>query len=490
MGYIRTQYRTEHESHKTESHKTRERPPMTSSTPTNSDFIANATTTALWLDQLGHITNRPALAGDTSVDVAIVGGGFSGLWTAYYLAIADPTIRILVIEKDFCGYGASGRNGGWAEGGLATAPEKYAAWSSLDAARRQESAVGDAVDEIGRVAKAEGIECGYAKGGWIRLARNAAQDKRMRAEMAAPHAHGTLLEPLEARRWLNATGVRAGVYSPDCAAIDPARLVRGLADACERLGVTIVEGTAATEIDPNRVRTTHGTVTADSVVQATEAYTRDLKGGKRKLLPVYSLMVATEPLPESMFDEIGLAGRPTFSDDRFMVIYGQRTEDNRLAFGGRGVPYLWGSAITRSGEIHDGSHGLIRRTLIEMLPVLRDVAFTHRWGGVLGIPRDWVPSVRFDPATGSGVLGGYVGEGVAAANLAGRTMADLIRRDHTERTTYPWVGHTCRDWEPEPFRWLGVRSSRSILNAADDREYATEGEAKVAYQISKFLKGA
>ncbi len=463
---------------------------ISSPTQTPDEFVATATTTALWIDQLGHITNRPALAGDTTVDVAIVGGGFSGLWTAYYLAKADPSIRIIVIEKDYCGFGASGRNGGWAEGGLAVSAEKYASWSSMDAALRLEDAVVDAVDEIGRVAQAEDISCGYAKGGWIRVARNAAQEKRMRAEFADGEGHGQLLEPDEARAYLNATGVRAGAYSPDCAALDPARLVRGLADACERLGVTILEGTAATEIEPGRVHTKHGTVTADSIIQSTEAYTRDLKGGRRKLLPVYSLMVATEPLPEAMFDEIGLAGRPTFSDDRFMVIYGQRTEDNRLAFGGRGVPYLWGSAITRSGEIHDGSHALLRQTLIELLPVIRNVSFTHRWGGVLGIPRDWVPSLNFDRSTGVGVLGGYVGEGVAAANLAGRTMADLITGEATERTTYPWVGHQARRWEPEPLRWLGVRSSRAILNAADDREYATAKEAKIAYQISKFLKGA
>ena len=238
------------------------------------------------------------------------------------------------------------------------------------------------------------------------------------------------------------------------------------------------------------VRTAHGTVRADVVVQATEAYTRDLEGQRRALLPVYSLMVATEPLPEAMFDEIGLGGRPTFSDDRFMVIYGQRTEDNRLAFGGRGVPYLWGSAISPSAETHEGSHALLRETLIEMLPVLKDAQFTHRWGGVLGIPRDWVPGLRFDRTTGIGVLGGYVGEGVAAANLAGRTMAELVRGESTDRTSMPWVGHKARQWEPEPFRWLGVRSSRRILAAADDREEATDKEAKVAYGISKFLKGA
>ena len=453
-------------------------------------FLRTASTTALWIDQLGPIEKRPALDSDVEVDVAIVGGGFSGLWTAYYLARLDPTIRIAVIEKHYCGYGASGRNGGWAEGGLAVGPEKYAKWSSMDAAMRLVHAMHDAVDEIGRVANAEGISCGYAKGGWIRVARNAPQEQRMRDEMTDPEGNERLLEAVEVLDYLNATDVRAGIFSPDCAALDPARLVRGLADAVERSGVRIFEDTSVASIDPGVIRTNRGTVRADVVVRATEAYTRDLIGERRALLPVYSLMVATEPLPQSIFNQIGLSGRPTFSDDRFMVIYGQRTEDDRLAFGGRGVPYLFGSAISPGAETHDTSHALIRSTLIDMFPMLADVEFTHRWGGVLGIPRDWVPGLRFDRSTGVGVLGGYVGEGVAAANLAGRTMAELIAGENTDRVDLPWVGHTSRRWEPEPFRWLGVRSSRRILGAADDREYATDSEAKLAYRISKILKGA
>ena len=459
-------------------------------------FIKTASTTALWLDELGPISRRPALAGSTDTDIAIVGGGYSGLWTAYYLIKADPTLRITVIERDYCGFGASGRNGGWAEGGLAASPEKYAQWSSIDAAQRLSRAMHDTVDEIGRVASREDIACGYAKGGWIRVARNGPQERRMREEMASPSAHGQLLEPDAVTEYMSATDVRVGIYSPDCAAVDPARLVRGLADTVEAAGVRIVEGTAVTQIDegdngqPNVVVTDRGNVRAEVVVRATEAYTRDLSGERRALLPTYSLMVATEPLPPAILDEIGLGIRPTFSDDRFMVIYGQRTEDGRLAFGGRGVPYLWGSKISPRAETHEGSHALIRRTLIELFPVLRDTQFTHRWGGVLGIPRDWVPGRRVDRATGVGVLGGYVGEGVAAANLAGRTMADLVRNEVTPRTTLPWVGHKARHWEPEPFRFLGVRSSKRILTAADDREYATDKDAKAAVRISKFLKGA
>ena len=458
--------------------------------------IPTAIRTALWLDQLGDIPRRPGLAGDDQADIVIVGGGFSGLWTALYLTRLDPSLRIVVVEKHFCGHGASGRNGGWAVGELAGPFNAYARRSSPDEALRQARAVFDAVDEIGRMADEYGIDCDYRRGGWIRVARTGPQARRQRAEIDHDRALGftedevRLLGPDEARGHLNATGVRSGIFFDACAALHPARLARGLARVVEGAGVTIAEGTEVTAIGQGRVETTAGTIRAEVVIRATEAYTRDLAGMRRDLLPVYSLMVATEPLPASVFDEIGLADRPTFSDDRFMVIYGQRTADDRLAFGGRGVPYLFGSRIDRRAELHLPSHERLRTTLIELLPVLGDATFTHRWGGVLGIPRDWVPGLRFDRRTGLGVLGGYVGEGVAAANLAGRTMADLVVGRDTDRTSLPWVGVRARRWEPEPLRWLGVRASRRLLASADDREERTDREARWSFRISRLLRGA
>ena len=320
--------------------------------------------------------------------------------------------------------GASGRNGGWAVGELAGSFEKYAKRSSADEALRQARAVFDAVDEIGRVTSEAGIGCDYQKGGWIRLARNRPQADRMRDEIEHEHRRGftdeefRLLEPDEARGYLNATQVEAGVYFAPCASLHPAKLAAGLATHLERDGVAIAEGTTVTSIvtgpmGDNKIVTDRGTVSAEVVVRATEAYTRDLEGMKLDLLPVYSLMVATEPLSQELFDEIGLADRPTFSDDRFMVIYGQRTADDRLAFGGRGVPYLFGSRISRSAELHEPSHELLRETLFEMLPILRenDVGFTHRWGGVLGIPRNWTPGVRYDRQWGYGDARGVRGRG-------------------------------------------------------------------------------
>ena len=450
---------------------------------------------SMWLDTFpGSLAPRPALDGDTDADVAIVGGGFTGLWTAYYLRQLDPTLRVTVIDRDICGFGASGRNGGWVIGELAAGIGKYAALADLPASLRLARAIFDSVDEIGRVAAAERIDCGYHKGGVIRFARNRPQAERQAAEIAHQHELGLtadeirLLSAEEARGHGRATGVLSGVFYAPCAAVDPARLVRGLAEAVERNGGTIFEQTAAVAIEPGRVLTDRGTVRAEVVVRATEAYTRDLRGRRRQLLPVYSLMIGTEPLPQSVFDEIGLAERPTFADDRYMVIYGQRTADDRIAFGGRGVPYLYGSRISPSVERHHRSHKRIHRTLVDLFPVLSEARITHRWGGVLAVPRNWTPFVHFDRAAGTAGAGGYVGEGVAPSNLAGRTLADLICGVDSERVDLPWVGVRHRRWEPEPLRWLGVRGSRWIMAGADIYEYRTNREAKAAVALARKLR--
>ena len=450
---------------------------------------------SMWLDMYpGSLEPRPALEGDADTDVAIVGGGFTGLWTAYYLRQLDPTLRVTVIERDICGFGASGRNGGWAIGELAAGIGKYAALSDLAASLRLARAIFDSVDEIGRVTKAEGIECGYHKGGTIRWARNAPQARRQAAQVAHDHKLGLntdeirLLSAEEAREHGRATGVLSGIFYAPCAAVDPARLVRGLAEAVERHGAKIHEQTAAVAIEPGQVLTDRGTVRAEVVVRATEAYTRDLRGRKRQLLPIYSLMIGTEPLPQSVFDEIGLADRPTFADDRYMVIYGQRTADNRIAFGGRGVPYLYGSRISPSIEQHHRSHERIHRTLVDLFPALSKARITHRWGGVLAVPRNWTPFVHFDRAAGTAGAGGYVGEGVAPSNLAGRTLADLICGADSERVDLPWVGVRHRRWEPEPFRWLGVRGSRWLMAGADMYEYRTNREARAAVALARKIR--
>jgi glycine/D-amino acid oxidase-like deaminating enzyme len=438
---------------------------------------------SLWLDQLaGPLVARPPLEGDTDVDVVIVGGGYSGLWSAYALLRADPALRVLVIEREVVGFGASGRNGGWCVGELAGGLGGAVATWGRDAGISMTKAIIDTVDEVGRVVAAEGIECGFEPGGVLRLARTQPQLRHQRKEIDEYRHHGfgdDVLRSLsagEATDRLAATSVLGGLHYSPGARVQPAQLARGLAEVVERLGGSIVEHTAAIDIRPGAaaarpsVITDHGVVRADVVVRATEAYTRDLPGLRRVLVPLYSLMVATEPLDAAAWESIGLRRCETFADDRRMVIYGQRTTDDRIAFGGRGAPYRFGSGIDPVTESSSDVHDRIAAALVELFPQLAGVEITHRWGGVLGVPRDWRPSVGLDRSTGLAWTGGYVGEGVAAANLAGRTIADLVVRPDSELAALPWVQHRSRRWEPEPLRWAAINGARRLAGWIDDRE--------------------
>ena len=451
---------------------------------------------SLWLDTVpGSLAPGEVLPGDLAVDVAIAGAGLTGLWTAYYLATAQPGLRVAVCEAEIAGFGASGRNGGWCSALFPASLGKLTRMAGRDAAVAMYRAMQATVDEVGRVAAAENIDCHWAKGGTVQLARSAVQLERAKAEVAEMRDYGfgeedlTLLTEAEARSRVAASSVLGGIYTPHCAAIHPARLVRGLAKVVRERGVKLFERTPVTEIAPGRLVTTRGTVTADYVIRATEGYTPALPGLHRAVIPVYSLMIATEPLPDAVWDAVGLAGRPTFSDGRHLLIYGQRTADGRFAFGGRGAPYHLGSAVRPSFDRVPEVFAALRRTLGELFPALGDVTVTHSWGGPLGIARDWCASAGLDRATGLGWAGGYVGDGVATTNLAGRTLADLILRTGSDLTRLPWVNHRSRPWETEPLRWLGINAGLHTMGWADGAERRTGRPSRAAQVMGRFLGG-
>jgi glycine/D-amino acid oxidase-like deaminating enzyme len=441
-----------------------------------------APTTSLWHDTMpaGEFDHRrPALPGDRDADVVIIGAGYTGLWTAYYLAKRDPSLRIVVLEAQTVGFGASGRNGGWCSALLPMSLHSLAADHGRDAARRMVAAMNRTVGEIAEVTAAEHIDCHVAEAGSIRLARSPAQVTRIRRAVQEHHDFGFTdadlrwLSVEETERRIGVTSVHGASFSPHSAAIHPVRLVRGLARVVERLGVTVHEDTRVHAVDQHRVRTEHGTVRSEVVVRATEAFTVELPGMRRAVAPIYSLMIATEPLPADVLDQIGVTDRATFGDARRLVIYGQRTADGRLAFGGRGAPYHWRSELRASYEHDAGVHDGLRAALWEMFPVLGDAAITHRWGGALAVPRDWWCSVGLDRSTGIAWAGGYVGDGVAAANLAARTLTDLITGQRSPLTTLPWVNHHSRSWEVEPLRWLGINAMVRLNGRADRHESRT-----------------
>ena len=450
---------------------------------------------SLWLEQVeAPAALRPALSSDLSADVAIVGAGYTGLWTAYYLAKADPSLRIVVLEKEFAGFGASGRNGGWCSALFPSSLAKIAkVGGGRDRAIAMQRAMNATVDEVGRVVAAEGIDCRFHKGGTVVLARTPVQLKRAEQSVAEERSYGfgeedvRLLDAREAAGLVGATGVLGGTFTPHCAVVQPALLVRGLADVVEGLGVRIFEGTAVTAIRDGVVETASGArVKAGKVVRATEGYSATI-GFRRAVAPVYSLMVATEPLPEAVWKEIGLADRQTFSDFRHLIIYGQRTADGRLAFGGRGAPYHFGSRIRPEYDRDARVHVELRRTLIELFPVLATAKFTHRWGGALCVPRDWFASVGYDRSRKLAWAGGYVGDGVGSANLAGRTLAELLTEQESELTRLPWVNHRSPAWEPEPFRWIGANVGLRTMSAADAEEARTGRPSRRAAVFGRFI---
>lgn len=449
---------------------------------------------SLWLDTVPDpLAPREPLPGDRDVDVAIVGAGYTGLWTAYYLAERDPSLRIAVLERDVAGFGASGRNGGWCSALFPASTAKVARLYGRGGAVELKRALHATVDEVGRVAAAEGIDCHFAKGGMVALARTPTQVQRARDEVADARDHGfgeedlRLLTAGEAREVAGATGVLGATYTAHCAAIHPARLVRGLARAVERRGVDVYEGTPVTGLGDGVAETPYGRVRADVVVRATEGYTPGLPGFRRTLAPVYSLMLATEPLPAAFWDEAGLARRETFTDHRHLIIYGQRTADDRLAFGGRGAPYHFGSRVRPGYDREPRVFADLRDVLTELFPGVADAAVTHTWGGPLGVPRDWFASVGVDRSKRLAWGGGYVGEGVGTSNLAGRTLADLIARRDSDLVRLPWVGHEWPRWEPEPLRWTGINLGLRAMTGADTEEARTMRPSRRAAVFNRFL---
>ncbi len=435
-----------------------------------------------WLESCGDdLTPRPALPGTVDADVAVLGAGFSGLWTAYYLLKRQPALKIVILEKEIAGFGASGRNGGWCTAAFPLGYPMLAKRFGREAAVQVRRAMLETVDEVGRVAAAEGFDIDYAKGGSLYVAR---------APHYLPWVKGVIEEyarlglPDEVQ-YLDAahtaervaiTGAVGSVYSLDTATVHPAKLARGLARTVERMGATIYEQTAVTDFTTGAypaLHTDRGHVRAKTIVLCGEAYLSRLKRTKRRIMPAYSLITLTEPLPESTWAQIGWRERECIESARYMIDYLSKTADGRILFGGRGAPYHFGSAIRDEYDRHEPTHQMLKQNVRTWFPMLKDVQFTHSWGGPVGMPRDYVPTIRYDPAEGLAATHGYTGVGVAASNFGGRTLADLITGTESEFTLLPVVGQQSKPWEPEPLRFLGVRYVQRAMQKLDEKAART-----------------
>jgi glycine/D-amino acid oxidase-like deaminating enzyme len=451
---------------------------------------------SFWLDSVpGSLAPRPALQGDIEVDVAIVGAGYTGLWTAYYLKRIKPSLTIAILEAEIAGFGASGRNGGWCAGFLSGIDRWLNDPHQREAAIRLQRLMFDTVSEVGRVVDRESIDCHFEQSGALEIAVLPAQLKRLQDELAHMRVLGfdegdyRFLSVPEICDTLNVDQAMGAILMSHCAAIHPARLARGLAETVERMEVRLYEQSPVLKLEGDQLRTPQGTVTAGITLLATEGYSNSLPEHKRRLIPVHSMMVVTEPLNEEQMNAIGSRKRYTWGNLDRVVTYGQLTADRRIAFGCRGT-YHFASRLQSHFDAHDPEFELVRQTLIRFFPVLDGIRFTHAWGGAMGVSRTLQPAIHFDPEKRLGWAGGYFGNGVGATHLAGQTLADLVMGQDTDRVHTPWVNPPGmhRKWEPEPLRWLGVKSARVLMHWADSAEYRDSRSATViAKTLDKLL---
>jgi glycine/D-amino acid oxidase-like deaminating enzyme len=451
---------------------------------------------SFWLQQAGIPTPTDALDGDYSVDFCIVGGGLTGLWTAYYLSLQNPDARIAVLEREFAGFGASGRNAGWLSSEFAGKFEAYAKARGPQSVKDLAAAMRSTVDEVLAVCASESVDMDAQRDGVLRIARNPVEEHRLRESLAAQVRWGVDA----GHRWLDRDELgerlaidsgRGAVFNEFGARINPAKMVRGVLELVRRRGVRVHENTEASRILPGRVHTDRGIVSAPVILRCLEGYTAGMPGARRELLPMNSSLIVTEVLPDSVWEEIGWSGAELIADGAQSYACAQRTLDGRIAFGGRGMlpGYRIGSRSDHDGITTSKAIDILTSTLHEFFPAVRDVPIDHAWCGVLGVPRDWTPSISFDPSTGLGSAGGYVGSGVSTTNLAGRILRDLVSRQDTELTRLPWVGHRVRNWEIEPVRWLGVRSMYLLFKEADRREASGRTRSSRLSSIGAFITG-
>jgi glycine/D-amino acid oxidase-like deaminating enzyme len=345
------------------------------------------------------------------------------------------------------------------------------------------------LDEIESVLVNENIDCDFHRGGTICGATNSVQASRVTSGITKFHDFGFTeddirqLSQTEVEHRINISNLQLASYTPHCAVIHPAKLVDGLARVVEKLGVKIYENSPVTQYQSGSIKTNHVTCRAQLIIRATEGFTSSIKTHRRILAPLYSYMIATSPLTESQLQTLGWKNRETYHDARNMIIYCQLTADKRIAFGGRGAPYHFASRVKPSYNTHPLIHEKICNSMREIFEKIGDLEITHKWGGPLGVPRNWNPSVNFDARSGLGSLGGYVGDGVAASNLAARTMAHLIAEDNHELTQLCWANNQSRKWEVEPLRYFGINGLLKISESIDAYESKTNSPDRIRTKI-------
>lgn len=429
-----------------------------------------------WLEGAPHAPNAP-LTGAHRADVVIIGGGFTGLWTAYELKRSDPSAEVVVLEGQEIAYGASGRNGGFAMTLLGMSLRHVVDRWGVDAARAAHEAVARSVSEIGTFSSEHSVDCDYHRGGLLVVATNESQERRVQRDLEAAQKVGlssiTAMDAGQLQSEVRSPTYRTALLDENCATIHPARLVRGLKRVLEEMGVRIFEGSPVAGLDATqnqlRIRSGEGYVDTAQVVLATNAWAHRLPQFKRKVVPLYSYIILTEPLDDTTWAEIGWEGRQGIEDKRNFVHYYRRTADGRILWGGRdGVVYAR-NKIDAKHDSHDGVFRKLEETFRKTFPQAKAARITHRWGGPVAVTTEFVPLFGSLEAGRVHYGLGYNGHGVAPSHLGGKILSDLVLGKSRGYTDLFFVGANEHSFPPEPLTWLGAELTRRILLSQDRR---------------------
>lgn len=426
------------------------------------------------------ISNFPSLSQPLSCDVAIIGGGFSGLWSAFHLNLQQPSLDIAVFEDHEIGFGASGRNGGWVSSDYPTDVEtlkKRYPYGEID---RFFDLMRSSIDEIGEFADSYSKGSNFTKSGSLIFALNQAQLSRLTSQV---RDRKRLLAKQEASEMLAVDGIQGALFEPDCATVSPYQLLHDLARYLRSRGVQIFERSRAEA--SGQLRVNGISVTAMRTIWATEAF----KEPSRQQIPLYSLMVATAPLVSEKRKELSPIQGLAFAQASHNVNYAQFTGDGRIALGGRGARYPFGSKLSSKNELDERVHRRIASLIGEWFPQLgnpEEIEITHRWGGPIAVRWNWESYVHFDDSTGIGSLGGYVGDGLTMSYLSAKVLADLVLGGSSYKGL-PIVNNRAPQWPIEPLRYLGANAFISLINFADVEERWSGRESVIYKVISKVI---
>ncbi|MFC5184810.1 NAD(P)/FAD-dependent oxidoreductase [Actinomadura harenae] len=435
--------------------------------------LARTAAVPFWLDR-DRPAPLPRLTSDTRCDLAVVGGGYTGLWTALLAKRRRPDLDVLVVEQETCGHAASGRNGGFCSPsithGLANGAERWPA--EIGELQRLGLANFDAME---RDIDALGIDCDFRRAGKVALAATPWQEDGLRSAAALAAKHGeraTLLEGSDLREHVDSPLWSVGLMVHDYATLDPARLVWGLRDACLRAGVRIAERTEVTElVTPRRGRvrlvTPYAEVSAVQVALATNVYRPLLRRLALSWIPVYDYALVTEPLTRDRLAGIGWTGDHGLSDAGNQFHYFRKTPDDRILWGGYDAIYHWGNRVDEALTQRPETFEKLAAQFAEAFPSLADVPFSHAWGGVIDSTTRFC---MFAGTASGGRIGyalGFTGLGVSATRYGAEVMLDLLAGRDTERTRPAMIRRPPVPFPPEPVRYLGVQATRLSLNHED-----------------------